>query len=362
MALQSSSGGDFGWEHLSDRDKGGEHTPGWFSQATHVPSQAGRSLDGQSYFEDCTKYRVEEEALYNPLQPLSAQKSTSGLSLDMLTLPCVPSPFTSAMSNNGATRATAFNNDIPIMPRVQTNVDTTQFEQLKSEDWRHASLDFSFDDEDFAISPTSTVDASYGPFTPSTENGFSVGLRRLSADSNSNLETAEVDIFKGAADIDLSFSSAPNLSSSIDSQFNDQTPHYGGLPLPGDSLGMPGAPLVQGPFRGIDGLPPSVPVLPALASKKTKRSDSGDISQPTTKIKRRGSSESESDSATNERDQKDKYLLDRREEGFTYKEIKKMGKFTEAESTLRGRVRVLTKDRSERVRKPVWNEDDVWLN
>ena len=59
------------------------------------------------------------------------------------------------------------------------------------------------------------------------------------------------------------------------------------------------------------------------------------------------------------RERRDQYLLDRREEGYTYKDIKVMGNFSEAESTLRGRVRVLTKDRSERVRRPVWTESDV---
>lgn len=56
---------------------------------------------------------------------------------------------------------------------------------------------------------------------------------------------------------------------------------------------------------------------------------------------------------------RDKFLLKMRNEGFSYKEIKRRGNFREAESTLRGRVRVLTKDKADRVRRPEWTEEDV---
>ncbi|KAF2211623.1 hypothetical protein CERZMDRAFT_98504 [Cercospora zeae-maydis SCOH1-5] len=58
---------------------------------------------------------------------------------------------------------------------------------------------------------------------------------------------------------------------------------------------------------------------------------------------------------------RDKFLLKMRSEGFSYKAIKRMGNFREAESTLRGRVRVLTKDKAERVRRPEWTVEDAWL-
>ncbi|KAG9233999.1 hypothetical protein BJ875DRAFT_441720 [Amylocarpus encephaloides] len=55
------------------------------------------------------------------------------------------------------------------------------------------------------------------------------------------------------------------------------------------------------------------------------------------------------------------YLVRKRLEGVPYKDIKKDGKFTEAESTLRGRFRTLTKPPAERIRKPEWNDSDVRL-
>lgn len=64
-------------------------------------------------------------------------------------------------------------------------------------------------------------------------------------------------------------------------------------------------------------------------------------------------------SEANHRRDRDRYLLKMREKGVSYKEIKRRGRFTEAESTLRGRVRVMTKHKSERVRKPVWTRNDV---
>ncbi len=48
-----------------------------------------------------------------------------------------------------------------------------------------------------------------------------------------------------------------------------------------------------------------------------------------------------------------------RSQGMSYREIKQRFGFTEAESTLRGRYRTLTKDKNKRVRKPIWKDKDV---
>ncbi|KAL2022495.1 hypothetical protein VTK56DRAFT_5102 [Thermocarpiscus australiensis] len=58
---------------------------------------------------------------------------------------------------------------------------------------------------------------------------------------------------------------------------------------------------------------------------------------------------------------KDDFLVRHKQLGMTYKEIRRMGGFTEAESTLRGRYRTLTKSREARVRKPEWTENDLHL-
>lgn len=59
------------------------------------------------------------------------------------------------------------------------------------------------------------------------------------------------------------------------------------------------------------------------------------------------------------RSEKDEYLVQSKLAGMTYKEIRKQGGFTEAESTLRGRFRTLTKPKEARVRKPEFQEIDV---
>lgn len=56
---------------------------------------------------------------------------------------------------------------------------------------------------------------------------------------------------------------------------------------------------------------------------------------------------------------RDQQLLDLKKSGLSYKEIKEQYHFPEAESTLRGRYRTLTKTREDRVRKPEWKPDDV---
>lgn len=66
-----------------------------------------------------------------------------------------------------------------------------------------------------------------------------------------------------------------------------------------------------------------------------------------------------SGSGNHERSARDEFLLRSRSAGMTYKEIRHKGNFAEAESTLRGRFRTLTKDKDARVRKPEWQNNDV---
>ncbi|PKS10390.1 hypothetical protein jhhlp_002141 [Lomentospora prolificans] len=58
---------------------------------------------------------------------------------------------------------------------------------------------------------------------------------------------------------------------------------------------------------------------------------------------------------------KDEFLVRRKLQGMTYRQIRLEGGFTEAESTLRGRFRTLTKSKEARVRKPAWTENDISL-
>jgi hypothetical protein len=63
--------------------------------------------------------------------------------------------------------------------------------------------------------------------------------------------------------------------------------------------------------------------------------------------------------AAAERAAKDRFLVQSRSEGLSYKDIKRLGNFKEAESTLRGRWRTLTKEKKDRQRDPKWTDLDV---
>ncbi|KAL5001619.1 hypothetical protein BDV10DRAFT_191966 [Aspergillus recurvatus] len=60
-------------------------------------------------------------------------------------------------------------------------------------------------------------------------------------------------------------------------------------------------------------------------------------------------------------DVKNALLIEYKRRGLSYKDIKRVAGFKEAESTLRGRFRTLTKSKEQRVRKPQWHEKDVRL-
>lgn len=63
--------------------------------------------------------------------------------------------------------------------------------------------------------------------------------------------------------------------------------------------------------------------------------------------------------ASEKYDETDAQLVYLRQQGVSYKTIKIQLNLEEAESTLRGRFRTLTKPKNERLRKPVWAETDV---
>ncbi|KAE8382225.1 hypothetical protein BDV26DRAFT_278229 [Aspergillus bertholletiae] len=58
---------------------------------------------------------------------------------------------------------------------------------------------------------------------------------------------------------------------------------------------------------------------------------------------------------------RDAFLVECKRRGLSYKDIKRIGGLKEAESTLRGRFRTLTKSKEQRVRKPQWQEKDISL-
>jgi hypothetical protein len=99
---------------------------------------------------------------------------------------------------------------------------------------------------------------------------------------------------------------------------------------------------------------------PSLPSPPPASSPAMRIQLPTMVPKRDSAREREAEAVDlSDRTSKDDFLVKQKQLGMTYKEIRRKGGFTEAESTLRGRYRTLTKVREARVRKPEWAEKDV---
>jgi hypothetical protein len=110
-------------------------------------------------------------------------------------------------------------------------------------------------------------------------------------------------------------------------------PYFPPLPAPYATSSDADDPFLDDPFRGAMNL-----TLPS--SDQDPLSPLDDATQPF-------------------RDAQDIFLIQAKNAGLSYKEIKAQGKFKQAESTLRGRFRTLTKAKDRRVRKPKWQEKDV---
>ncbi|XXH05148.1 hypothetical protein Hte_011573 [Hypoxylon texense] len=120
-------------------------------------------------------------------------------------------------------------------------------------------------------------------------------------------------------------------------------------------------------FRDKTPMPPQQPASPQAPSHRSrvaqlKIEEQEDMDMPSPRGAE-GSSDPERSMRLMEggRAAKDEFLIRNKLAGMTYKEIRRKGNFTEAESTLRGRFRTLTKDKEARVRKPEWQDNDIRL-
>lgn len=259
----------------------------------------------------------------------------------------------------------------PSLPALSYKVDTSKYENVDYEDYITRSTDLE------GSSPSSIETESTGPPTPSSLGIGGAPSRSFFDDPFfghrdsfvAKVESAPLQNRPDAmlhCNTSLAVPSGPVPLSII---YNDHHmtsnlnsfalhPHvHGGLV----NSSTPYQGFVAPPSVGADSFDmsmsstSSVPELdrPFLDSTSEEDTESESESMPELEANDRAVSEA------NHRRDRDRYLLKMREKGLSYKEIKRRGRFTEAESTLRGRVRVMTKHKSERVRKPVWTKDDV---
>lgn len=106
---------------------------------------------------------------------------------------------------------------------------------------------------------------------------------------------------------------------------------------------------------------PSPPTAAPPATPETTRSQrSSPASSPRTPPRRRRvRAPTPEVPRQGDRGAMDEFLVRSRLAGKSYREIRRLGGFVEAESTLRGRFRALTKRKEERVRRPEWSDVDV---
>jgi hypothetical protein len=264
---------------------------------------------------------------------------------------------------------------LPIPGILHQRVDQTQYQPVYDNEWVRASIDYG------APSPTSVDSTS--PLTPSsetfghfTQNSFRTGQhvgnpvaeRYFAEDSRRRSTSATV----APATLRIAHQ-APNpaLSGSFpQGPFGMPTANYCYQPPNPPSFNVFDA---QSWNHNPDMSRPRYMPLQVMKVENTPpifdpvaiRQQSADYSE--TAISDDAGSQAHSSDEEEESDEDpraklsetDAKLLRLRAEGLPYKEIKKIGDFKEAESTLRGRHRMLIKPTSERVRKPKWTKDDV---
>lgn len=376
MATQQHAIGGAIWMPQTDSgDTKSQYPPTRHSESRTYQQQSELQTHPSSFFDEQMEYRPEQSALFNPL----ASRASYNGSLPRLNNSV--SPFGTSHAQPAMTDARFINkrDEGPSTLQIVTHVDTAQYQPVLPGDWGTASIECGLDgDDDDALSPTSTTATSHGPYTPIGSDG-DVGfpepvLRRISQDLSSSFGSTGEGMFgtmHRSFDIPPS-GFVPTVSnpmtlgaSSLSLQYgHHEDTRYAGLPFVKENVnGYPANDRLRDSrslmdhvsFRDLDGLPSNIPLSQIKREPRVslRCKSIGEISQPAAK------DDQNADNEPSSRSNRDKYLLDMREKGFTYRDIKRQGRFHEAESTLRGRVRVLTKDKSERVRKPEWSENDV---
>jgi hypothetical protein len=233
---------------------------------------------------------------------------------------------------------------LPTPAVLSTEVDVSKYEAIQHREWLEAYPDYvglsSASPATLDSSPRSEdIDAFTDNTTRNRVNEWSIGLHK-------GTQKARYPSFAPSYTDD---GTSPSPALSFDG-FNNSTTS---LPW---SASMFGFPDVVPPSRF---QPSSRPLQPATAAPQeigrpiSQQSDRVLSVVPTMQSRHMAEEE---DGYVKRRD---KMLIDLRRKGHSYKEIKRLGRFKEAESTLRGRLRTLTKEKSERVRKPKWSRHDV---
>jgi hypothetical protein len=235
--------------------------------------------------------------------------------------------------------------DLPTPAVLSTQVDVSKYEAVQHREWLQALPDYT------GISPASASTFESSPVSEGVESfgdlSFSYGSNSWNHGHPNGMQFGRNHSI--APSITDGSSASPALS------YDGFNQPYGSMSW---STSMFGQPDVVPPSRFHQYQPIYHHQPVAAAPEEIERPLSQHSDRALTFVPTMRSRQVTADDEAYVK-RRDKMLIDLRRKGHSYKEIKRLGRFKEAESTLRGRLRTLTKEKSERVRKPKWNRRDV---
>ncbi|KAK5136219.1 hypothetical protein LTR08_003826 [Meristemomyces frigidus] len=348
-----------------------------------------------SFFADEMYHYRDEHALYEEMahRSLVGQPAASNFAFRPL-LPTAPAPMLSTTAPPAFTRKLENMAPLVIPGVLDSHVDQSQYSPVFDDDWHRLSFDFD------APSPESVDTQMTSPLTPDTEgNGsFCEHFYNRNQYSDNTIGAIFIKTEQLADDTlaatfsakqhDVNFFAPTMYPAAVPNYFQGPRQHapvYYSPPIFAPSYHngfvMPAAiPLHSDDMEHAH--PHHMPfgeATPAFhyqpndfddedlreieqtseADDTPALSDAEDY-QPV-RSAGTGASAGSAVGSLQEQMDRDDFLLSMRRRGVSYREIKRRGRYREAESTLRGRYRMLTKDPSERVRKPEWTSHDVVL-
>ncbi|KAK4545582.1 hypothetical protein LTR36_002932 [Oleoguttula mirabilis] len=332
-----------------------------------------------SFFADEMYHHRDEPAVFEEMahQPLAAlpQLTTVGFRPLLPSAPG-PGPVPSAAVAPAFLRKNESIAPLVIPGVLGSHVDNAQYTPILPNDWTRASIDYDYS------SPASVDTHAISPLTPGTDGSGSFTEHYFKSEFYSNNAVAAdfaakhfsnpfgATMYPGA--MPSPFVAPPHVPYHEPTAFVPVS----GLPLSGGYM-MQAAMASQG---GEAGQGQHHHHMPPLAFQSTPEYQELELSDDDLyELDQTSDAEDEAEtphdadesasrnrhrSTVSERQQqhdRDTYLVRMRRRGISYRDIKRGGRFREAESTLRGRYRVLTKDKGERVRSPKWTAEDERL-
>lgn len=318
--------------------------------------------DEQAMFEGASQHLPFQQSpapnhAFRPLLPYA----------DALPVRAAAAPLTGAMKIESAEQQA--------VPGVlASHVDRTQYAPVSDLDWARASIEYD------VPSPDSVDSSAMSPLTPATDGSESFAEHFFRSDSYANNTVAAAFTAKQQhVNVFAPHHLHPGATSSsftapAQGMFYNPAAFTGLVGAHGqDNVSITPAALAMASSHRFPGAhSTTVPkYLPEASEEADMVSMTGhgrgfalspDFEQEDvsgTEEDPSASSQSSTVNHPNEQRQRDEFLIRMRQQGVPYREIKRRGRFREAESTLRGRVRVLTKEPGERVRRPEWTTADV---